>query len=227
MRTKRWCIAAGMSVVICGMILLGPGCGGSNPFNPGSSFPFSQSSIETAVTNFARGSTGGASHATSLPSVAQSQANSSAQPPSLALAADRLLASYQLYEPISWKTTCAAGGYHEVVGHISGTFNDNGNSYLSLSANQNIHGYKCIQSGWTTEGDPYISNSGTFTIFSTHQSMSFTQGGGWTSTSDSSGKSVSCIHNISITWDNLTGGRAQGSVTCGQPTTTFTISLTF
>ena len=185
------------------------------------SLPVSQSMIEAAISNFARGATNSAN-----------TANVGATSFSGLSGLDQRLlplTTVQINRSFSQRTTCNVGGYHETSGQISGSIDTepNSTSRLQLNATQTIHDYACLASGWLVNGDPYISANGEIRITGSNVSLDFRQSLGWLATNAETGGSFGCQHDVSVTWDSLNGGRVQGSATCTPPLTTITINKTF
>jgi len=74
-------------------------------------------------------------------------------------------------------TNCSSGGHIHTLGGWSGIGNRNIVTF-SFHATQTIYDWKCI-GGWTVNGDPYISYSGTVTGTGASQTVSMGQSLGW------------------------------------------------
>lgn len=184
---------------------------------PPTRVPVSDESIQRVVGNFARGA-GNAANDLRVSGV---------QPPSATTLLIRKMVTVLVNQPISQRINCESGGYHEIVGRISGTVADTGISRLQMNMTQSINNYSCMGGGWIINGDPYISNTGEVRVTGNHASVDFGQALGWRATNAVTGLSFSCTHNIRITWDSLNAGRISGRVECTPPSTTVSISGTF
>jgi hypothetical protein len=180
--------------------------------------PVSDADIQRIAGNFARG----AGNATNGVRVAAAP-----EPPTLKTMLIKKLVTISVNQPFSQRINCETGGYHEIVGRISGSVSDTGLSRLQMNATQSINSYACMGGGWIINGDPYVSNTGEVRVTGNQSSMDFGQALGWRATNSNTGASFSCTHNIRITWDSVNDGRIQGSVTCSPPFTTVSISATF
>lgn len=180
--------------------------------------PVSDADIQRIAGNFARG----AGNATNNVRV------TGAQPPSLNTSLlIKKMVTVLVNQPFSQRTNCETGGYHEIVGRISGTVADTGISRLQMNATQSINSYACMGGGWIINGEPYVSNTGEVRVTGNQASVDFGQALGWRATNSVTGQAFSCTHNIRITWDTLNAGRIQGSVTCSPPSTSVSMNMTF
>ena len=179
--------------------------------------PVSDSDIQRVAGNFARGA-GNATNSVRVTGV---------EAPQLTAMLITKMVSVLVNQPFSQRTNCETGGYHEIVGRISGTVTDTGISRLQMNATQSINNYACLGGGWIINGDPYISNTGEVRVTGNQSSLDFGQALGWRATNSTTGQSFSCTHNIRVTWNSLNAGRAQGSVTCTPPSTTVSMNMTF
>ncbi len=212
-------------LVLGAIILAGlgpPACKATSPTSPtsptapsASTLPVSQSSITSIVNNFAKGASNAANTSTSF------------NAPGFSSILPRELTSVLVNESFSQRTMCTGGGYHETLGRITGTIDPDRISRLTMNSTTAINDYRCLAGGWTVSGDPYISNTGEIRITGNRVSFDFRQSLGWKALNMTTGATFSCQHSVSVIWDDFTGGRIQGHVTCGPPMTTILITGSF
>lgn len=135
----------------------------------------------------------------------------------------------QLFEQYSQTTTCNTGGRESVSGLMSGSVSSGSLGAfgtINLQQTDSIVDWTC-DGGWTVNGDPYISDTGTMTMTGNHYSFSFHEGGGWVASATTNGSRVSCQENVTVSWDNTAlGGHFSGTVTCS-PGGSFSVSGSF
>ena len=115
--------------------------------------------------------------------------------------------------PISQRTNCAAGGYINVSGSMTGSISNQGTGVLSLGVTETINDWQCF-GAFIFNGDPYLSAAGTFSFLSGVLSSpaSISMGGGFKWTGNGGG---SCTLQLTaLVYANGTG-HTSGQV-CGQ-----------
>ena len=70
---------------------------------------------------------------------------------------------------VSQRTNCTSGGYINVTGSLTGSIDNNGSGVLLLGVTETINGWQCV-GGWTVDGAPYLSLTGTFSYLNGQQS---------------------------------------------------------
>jgi hypothetical protein len=135
----------------------------------------------------------------------------------------------QIFQQYSQTTTCNSGGRESVSGMMSGSVSSGSLGpfgTISLQQTDSILDWTC-DGGWTVNGDPYISDTGTITMTGNHYSFSFREGGGFVASATTNGARVSCQENVTVSWDSSAlGGTYSGTVTCN-PGGTFSVSGSF
>ncbi len=136
--------------------------------------------------------------------------------------------SCQIFQQYTQTTNCTSGGRASVSGMITGSVTA-GNlgpfGTISLQQTDSIVDWACM-SGWTVNGDPYVSDTGTINFTGNHQSFSFHQSGGWVAVATAGGR-TSCQENVAVSWESATNaGTLSGSVTC-RPGGTFSVNGSF
>ena len=114
---------------------------------------------------------------------------------------------------ISQRTNCAAGGYINVSGSLTGSISNNGTGALSFGVTETINDWQCF-GAFIFNGDPYLSAAGTFSFLSGVLSSpaSISMGGGFKWTGNGGG---SCTLQLTaLVYSNGTG-HTSGQV-CGQ-----------
>lgn len=77
---------------------------------------------------------------------------------------------------------CAAGGYIDTTYTMrSITVKNTGNATITGSGRQTFTGWRCV-SGWTINGNPYISHGLSGSVIAGKKSLRGTMGGGWKAT---------------------------------------------
>lgn len=77
---------------------------------------------------------------------------------------------------------CSAGGYIDTTYTMrSITTKSTGNATITASGRQTFTGWRCI-TGWTINGNPYISHGLSGSVVAGKKSMRGTMGGGWKAT---------------------------------------------
>jgi hypothetical protein len=89
---------------------------------------------------------------------------------------------------VAQRTNCTAGGYINVTGGMTGSISDAGTGVLSMQITETINDWQCI-GGFTVNGDPYITVTGTFPFLSgaLSSAATLTLSGGFKWTGNGSG----------------------------------------
>jgi hypothetical protein len=170
--------------------------------------------------NFARGASNAAnSQTSSITSASREPAGAKFNP----LALTTVLVN----QPYSQRTNCQLGGYQETIGRVTGVIDaDAAVTNLSMQGTTTIHDYLCLQ-GWSINGDPYLSHTGTITVTAGRASFSFGQFLGWSATNLTSGAIIRCQEDMRVAWDDRTGGRVQGRMDCSPGNKSTEVNMTF
>lgn len=203
------------------------GC--SSLVSPSSSVSFSAADAQIVAKQFASGANNGVSAGSSQSTRAASPFGIS--PLSLLspqqVSCNSSGTSCQLFQQYSQTTNCTSGGRMSSSGQMSGsvsigTLGPFGS--ISMTQTDSIVSWTC-DGGWTINGDPYLSDTGTITMTGSHTSFSFRQGGGISAVA-TTGERVSCLPSVTVTWDSSLGGSFSGSITCN-PGGTYSVSGSF
>ena len=114
---------------------------------------------------------------------------------------------------VSQRTNCAAGGYINVIGSMTGSISDTGTGALLFGVTETIHDWQCY-GGFVFNGDPYLSAAGTFSFLSGVLSSpaSISMGGGFKWTGNGGG---SCTLQLTTLVYANGNGHTSGQV-CGR-----------
>jgi hypothetical protein len=114
---------------------------------------------------------------------------------------------------VAQRTNCTAGGYINVTGGMTGSISDTGTGVLLMQITETINDWQCI-GGFTVNGDPYLTATGTFSFLSGALSSAATMSlsGGFKWTGNGSG---SCQIALTTLINNNGTGHTSGQV-CGQ-----------
>ncbi len=114
---------------------------------------------------------------------------------------------------VQQRTNCQTGGYINVTGSMTGSIDNNGTGVLQTQITETINSWSCI-GGFTINGDPYLSASGTFSFLNgqlgTAASIMFSGGFAW-----SGNGSGNCQVAMTMLFNQNGSGHLSGTA-CGQ-----------